>query len=222
MDSPRFQTKTDMVAELLRIELLRGIYRPGTQLRQEDVAQRFGVSPTPVREAFGILQAEGFLERRPHRGVVSVLANLRNMDDAYEIRGLVEALAVRRLIERKDSVAVAELARLLETESAVLRESQTHQFRLIGLEFHRAIARGSGSDSLMEVHALLSKRTMFRHPLDKGGMSRSHREHRELLEAIDRGAATKAARLVARHMAWNASLVRRAKRAAPRRRAQAD
>jgi DNA-binding GntR family transcriptional regulator len=63
-------TSSAFVADQLRDAILRGAIPPGTRLRQAQLAHEFGVSTTPVREAFQILQSEGIVESDPHRGVV--------------------------------------------------------------------------------------------------------------------------------------------------------
>lgn len=67
--SPR-RTKADVVYEALQNAIMSGIYEEGAHLRQEEVAEKFGVSQTPVREAFRRLEAEGLVEHAANRGVI--------------------------------------------------------------------------------------------------------------------------------------------------------
>ena len=67
--SPR-RTKADIVYEALQNSIMSGVLEEGAHLRQEEVAERFRVSQTPVREAFRRLEAEGLVEHAPNRGVV--------------------------------------------------------------------------------------------------------------------------------------------------------
>jgi DNA-binding GntR family transcriptional regulator len=210
MDRLRILTKTDGVAESLRAQILRGTFSPGTPLRQQDVAARLGVSSTPVREAFGILMAEGFLERRPHRGAV-VVGPPRDINDVYEIQGLIEGLAVRRLIQRNDRRVIEELTGLV-TASGALATPDVHRFRILASDFHQAIVDGARSEALAEIHAILARRTIFTTPLDKAGMRQVQRHHEALLEAIGRRATKRAVAVIAEHSIWNAASVRSAGR----------
>ena len=212
MTKLRFLTKTDGVAEALRLEILQGSLASGTQLRQDEVAERLGVSPTPVREAFAILEAEGFLDRRPHRGVVVAKADGDDMRDTYEVRGLLEALATQRVVARNDEGALNALERIVVKEGEALRVPDVHRFRLHGVEFHKALVRASASDVLMSTHSLLAKHTVFHPPLDGLGIQRAHREHKQLLAALKRGDGPRAAALARRHMQWNAELVQKAQK----------
>lgn len=64
------RTKADIVYEALQNAIMSGVVEAGEHLRQEEVAERFGVSQTPVREAFRRLETEGLVEHAPNRGVV--------------------------------------------------------------------------------------------------------------------------------------------------------
>src|SRR5688500_15710836 len=95
-----FSTKMEAVADSIRRRILDGKLPPGMQLMQEQVAQELGVSPTPVREAFGVLEAEGLIERRPHRGVVVAERDPQGVAEAFEFRSAVEVLAIKWIQER--------------------------------------------------------------------------------------------------------------------------
>src|ERR1700682_3249895 len=75
-----FTTKRESVVEYLRAEIVRGVLPAGTSLQQEDVARLLGLSPTPVREAFVVLEAEGLLESRRHKGVVVAQLDLSQLN----------------------------------------------------------------------------------------------------------------------------------------------
>src|SRR5690349_1021261 len=76
-------TIAEQVADALRQEIITGQLAAGTRLRQNDIAQRFGVSSTPVREAFGLLQSEGLVQIDPHRGVTVFLPDIQDLIEHY-------------------------------------------------------------------------------------------------------------------------------------------
>lgn len=98
---PLSRTKSETVYEALRTAIAMGRLRPGTPLRQEEVAARFGVSQTPVREAFRRLEAEGLVEHAANRGVV-----VRGVNAPDAGPPPLELLARRwsQLVEDPDSV----------------------------------------------------------------------------------------------------------------------
>ena len=87
-------TISEALARELRAGIQRGDYPPGVRLRQADLAERFGVSTTPVREAFALLQAEGLLRIDPHRGAFVYRPSDKDVSEFYEIREVLEDLAI--------------------------------------------------------------------------------------------------------------------------------
>src|SRR5918996_6401711 len=113
-DLLRRSTTAETVAQMLRNEIQRGQLPPGTRLRQNEVAQRFGVSTTPVREALALLQAEGLVRIDPHRGALVFHPTVADLRESYEIRGALESLAVTKAIPRLTEDLVKDLQKLID------------------------------------------------------------------------------------------------------------
>src|ERR1700755_1265283 len=92
--SPR--TIAGQVAARLRAEIVAGERAPGSKLRQVEIAKRYGVSTTPVREALAMLQREGLVRLHAQRGAVVFLPSVADLREHYEIRGALEALPAAR------------------------------------------------------------------------------------------------------------------------------
>jgi DNA-binding GntR family transcriptional regulator len=88
-------TSQEAVLSALRQAIVRGELQPGEQIRQEALAERFGVSRVPLREALKILEGEGSVTYRPHRGYFVAELSLDDLLEVYRIRQLLEAEAVR-------------------------------------------------------------------------------------------------------------------------------
>ena len=93
------QTISEAVAAQLREDIQRGLLQPGDRLRQGEIATRFGVSTTPVREAFQLLQAEGLVRTDPHRGAIVFRPTAADVREAYEIREALEHLAIEKAMD---------------------------------------------------------------------------------------------------------------------------
>ena len=195
----RFKTKSDTVASWLRSEVLAGRLQPGTQLLQEDIAEQLGVSSTPVREAFGMLEAEGFLERRPHRGVVVTSRNEDDVADANRIRTVLETYAVRELTKRVAPEMLAEMEQHLNDAHAAMVGGDTAGFRRASNGFHLAIIRGARSRSLNEIMNYMVPRSQLYSPVNAEWMPTRLAEHRRILEAIRAGDGKTAADLLTHH-----------------------
>jgi DNA-binding GntR family transcriptional regulator len=96
LSSAPLQTRAELVADRLRQAILAGEIPAGTPLRQVEMSKRFGVSTTPVREAFIALRREGLLLGDPHRGVVVFRPSRADVQENYEIRIELESLAASK------------------------------------------------------------------------------------------------------------------------------
>lgn len=132
-------SKTAYVLERLREDIRSGAINPGQPLRQTDLAQRYGVSPTPVREALRLLEADGAISYSPHKGATVAELSPGNVKDLYLLRAEVEGLATRLAVQRLPEGAGDEIAathrRLCETGSAGLDRARLNR------ELHFAIYR---------------------------------------------------------------------------------
>lgn len=108
------QSKTAYVVERLREEIATGLVIPGSALRQTEIAQRYGVSPTPVREALRILEAAGAIRYAPNRGATVREMAPDDADDLYHLRAEVEGFATRLAVERLDEALVPKLEELAD------------------------------------------------------------------------------------------------------------
>jgi len=97
------------VTHELRDAILSGFIPPGEQLRPRDLERRYGVSATPVREAIQRLAAERLVQIAPHRHATVVALDVDELEHIYELRLLLEPIAVARSLERGDSEWLAEV-----------------------------------------------------------------------------------------------------------------
>jgi DNA-binding GntR family transcriptional regulator len=198
----RFLTKADSVAEWLRTEILFGGLKAGTRLQQENIAARLGVSSTPVREAFGTLEAEGLLEREPHRGVVVARRDADDVGELTDVRALIEVLAIRRATKQSADVDFAEMEKALAEASACIQSGDVPGFRVASLRFHIGMVRASGSAPLKDLMGVITSRPILNAPLDAKSMVRGHKTHAQILAAMKHHDAERAVELISRHDHW--------------------
>jgi DNA-binding GntR family transcriptional regulator len=203
----RLLTKTDAVAQWIRSQILNGALSPGTQLLQQHVARSLDVSPTPVREAFAILEAEGFVRRRPHHGVSVVERDFQEIQTAYELRTAVEGFAVRRIVAR-DLLGLKVVEAAHRKAARAFRAHDPVSFRECTSAFHKALGLASGSETLSEVINTLVARSLFYTTLDRRRMRAQHAEHEEILKALRQGRAAEATSALARHIRANITELR--------------
>jgi DNA-binding GntR family transcriptional regulator len=193
-------TTAKVVAERLRGEIQQGTLSAGTRLRQNEVAQRFGVSTTPVREAFAQLQAEGLVRIDPHRGAVVFHPSVEDVLEFYEIREALESLAVSHAIPRMTPDAARDLDALIDrmrrTEDARKWLRWNDQFHLRLYESADRPRLSALIDNLRDASAPYIHMFVASRPLSQ----RANEEHQEILNACVRGDATAARRAIRAHL----------------------
>ena len=107
-----YVSKTDMVVALIRELIITGELPAGKQLRQRDLAARFHVSQTPVREAMRRLESEGLVVGDAHRGFTVVEADSGSTEENYRIRAALEELGASLAAPKIDEAGIARLTEL--------------------------------------------------------------------------------------------------------------
>ena len=217
----------DKLAAELQARVLSGELPSGTRLRQESLAEQYGVSRTPVREALRKLQASGLVELEPNRGALVRRLSPREIRDAYEVRAELEALAAGLAAERirpeqldRLHRAQAQFERALEqTVSARARQrgngvtgKGTALWGRANDEFHQTIQEASGNGAIVgaleHLHRSLP-RDLSRIVLGENTtlLRENVAEHRAILDALERHDVAGARELMHRHVRHAGALV---------------
>lgn len=205
------RTKVGKVVAFLRQAILTGDIAPGEWLRQDELAEKFGVSPTPIREAFRHLEAEGLVEHIPHRGVRAVAYDLNVADNYYELRALLEPYAVRKAAEVMDGNGLAALETLLEQARDHLQNNDMVGLTEVNWAFHKQLVGLCGSRLAQDVLAFVMRSfqldTLLLLPERAVA---SYEEHRAIFEALKKGDGETAAEMMRQNIenARNAMLAR--------------
>ena len=195
----RPRSLTAIVVERIRDMIVTGELRLGEQLSENVLAERLGVSRTPVREAFLRLEAERLVEVRPQRGTFVFACERSDVRDVCELREILEAGALRLAIERDRAGLVADLLRNVgEAAAAGVKTSAEYQPYDHG--YHEIIVSRSGNRQLIEAYAGIAGRVRaVRHRLIRtldqvAGSQDAHREVAERVRAGDDAGAEAALR----------------------------
>jgi len=135
----------EWVVEEIRQAIIEGVLRPGDRLVERDVAERFGVSRSPVREAIRLLIFEGFLVARSPRRVVVRELSRRDVEDLYDVRESLEVLTAGLAVRNATSDDISRLRELLERMKLTDDEEALHR---LGREFHEALTDVAGNPVL--------------------------------------------------------------------------
>lgn len=187
--------------------LLAGVLRPGTRINETDLAEEFGVSRTPLREALFLLAAEGLIESRPRRGFYVSELDPDTARDLYMTLGGLEALALDES-SPPDREHVAAL-RAIDQERARRPEDHDPAEAVdLDIEWHQTLVSGCSN---MELLALIEQcrqrvyRYEYAYVADFGRMgSKGLEQHALMAGALERGDLSEAARLVRAHWEYGA------------------
>lgn len=196
----------DVAKSYLEDRIVNGLFRPGQQIKEEDVSSRLEISRPPIREAFKILEGEGLVVRRPNRGVfVSQISE----KDVWEVYSLLQWLYELALSIGFDLITAGDIKKLeklvLEMDSCVKRHGPKviGRYQDLNTRFHCFFAHLADHRRLS---AMLSNLTAqirwqsYQAFTDIEHMRRSNLEHTEILEAISRRDREKALRLTRLHV----------------------
>jgi DNA-binding GntR family transcriptional regulator len=194
----------------VRHEILRGELPPGTRIRERDLAERLGISRTPIREALVEMAAEGLVVFLPRRGIVVSDPTVDEVEEIYALLGVLEGYAAAKVIRSMTNDELRELRRLTEALADSVRLKDTMKFMEINSEIHNVFLQKYPGSHLREICAKLREplyQARVRLLSSAGWMEQSLREHKELLRVFERRDARKIERLIRRH--WRFKETRR-------------
>jgi len=193
----QYSSKSDIVCAMLRELIISGELQPSEPLRQRDLAARFGVSQTPVREALRRLESEGLVSNDPHRGATVSESRSGAVEDNAQIRASLEPLGARLAARAVTAEQIANLRRL-NAEIAALSEGDP-AYGSLNREFHFSIYQAAASPMLLSMMRLL-----WQAMPDGPKVTRSHAEsalqHDEIIDALEARDADRAAEMTRKHI----------------------
>jgi DNA-binding GntR family transcriptional regulator len=173
-------------AELERM-IMSGELTGGDRINENLLAERFGVSRGPIREACRALTQEGLLVAIPNRGAFVREIALKDALEVYDVRAALDDLMGRTLAERINEAQLAELQRLIEQMDAAAANDDIDRYYPVNLAFHDCLLRFAGNQRLARLYDTLIKELhLFRRKglLEEGSMRISNEEHRRVLGAL--------------------------------------
>ena len=215
---PALPVKRDQIVDELRRRILAGVLPRGARLPQDELARDFGASITPVREALRLLEAEGLVVAEPHRGVRVAGVDLARVTATYVVRRLIESYAMRRATLRLSPRDLARAREILDRDPA---PGDPAAVRDRNREFHFLLYDRCGMPELVERIAALWQAFPWDLMLDpvidpaptrqirEARAAASHREHLDLLAAVETGDPDAVAAAAERHLSNGFAAIRR-------------
>jgi DNA-binding GntR family transcriptional regulator len=166
--------------------IIEGILKPGQRINPDEIAEQYGVSRIPVREALRSLGANGWVDIRPRHGAFVRQRSEAELFQIFEVRGVLDVAAARLAAERRTATHLAELDALAgDCLRAAEQGNRETDVATLNADFHLAVARASGNEVLSTMLGHLGKRVRWYYtavvPIRGVG---SAEEHLELVAAI--------------------------------------
>ena len=194
-------------AEELRLQLaddiVRGILPPGAALDESELARRFSVSRTPVREAIRMLAASGLVEVRAHRAAVVARPTPNQLAGMFEVMAELESLCAGFAAERMSGGERQALEAAHEKLRVLIQSGDPQSYHEVNEAFHGAIYAGAHNGYLAELTLATRgrvqpfRRAQFR---NLGRLAKSHVEHDRVVQAVLRGERVLAAQTMYAHI----------------------
>lgn len=202
MSAPLENVASHRIADALRTEILGGALVPGTRIRQEDLAERFGASRIPVREAIRMLHADGLITMVSNSGAWVSRLTLEECTEAYSIRERLEPLLLRMSLPLLPPAALERLGSLADE---MQHNDDVDVFLALDREFHLLSYSGAApSGYLWEIiHRLWNTTQHYRRAyagLVGVGLPATHMEHHLLVDCLRRNDADDAERVLVTHI----------------------
>lgn len=190
------------IAAALKEEILVGKYPPGTRIRQEDIAEQFGASRSPVREALRMLHADGLINLVAHTGAWIAELSLAECEEMYQIRERIEPLLLRLSIP---GLTEEQIEKLEEISARMEKNKDIETFLKLDREFHLLTYAGADTALLDEmVQRLWNTTQHYRRAYTKllagNGFKPAHYEHHLMLSAIKKRDLDDAERVLYGHI----------------------
>lgn len=193
MDERRVKPPSSLeehVYELIKQDILSGRLAPGTQLVEARLAEEFGVSKTPVREALIRLRLDGLVDIERFRGARVIRPSLTDVKEIFQLRRWIESGIAVSIAEQRPKEILDQLRKNIRTTRTALREGREDDYLAAIREFDHILAAGTGNTraarillDLYNIFAVIGAATL----LAPGRRERSIAEHQRIYEAISAG-----------------------------------
>ena len=203
----------DNLVRDIREMVLDGTPAPGQRVPERFLTEQFGVSRTPLREAIRALASEGTLELLPNRGARVTQVSAKEVDDLFEVMGVLEALSGELAAKKATAPDIAEVKALHYQMVLHFTRKELIDYFHLNQRIHEKILEIAGNKILMNMYQTLAfriRRARYVANISETRWSTAVKEHEELLAALESRDGEKLGHLLRRHLANTCEIVRKA------------
>lgn len=200
-DGERRQLLPQRIFEQLEDAIINRTYPPGSHLKEDEVGAELGVSRTPVREAFRMLQRAGWLEVHPHAGAYVRHPSVDQVVDVFELRQCLEEWGMGLTVNRINEIARAKLVDIVAEGMLAVKRKDVDAMARLNSVFHTTLAAATGNQLLRKLLEDLEKQIRWHFSVVAEEIGeQSWQEHAEIVDAITAKDVGKAKRLISEHI----------------------
>lgn len=228
MTARKKSTAMEIAYNLILEKITNEQLAPGTPLREEHLAEEFGISTTPVREAFRSLEHDGWVQRIPYRGTCLRTFTEEEILDLYLLREAIEGIAVKLAVERATPEDWQLLADAVAADAQYLADLKASNQKCVPSYdsdrlFHHAIIKAAHSPVLLDRNTTLRAQVNLIALTGQGETSiedieQVHEEHKMIFDAMKRRWADAAEKLLREHIANASSKFQNSRQTSPKNR----
>jgi len=192
-------TLRERILETIREAIIKGSLKAGEKVAEPELAERFGISRTPIREAFRQLESEGYLTVIPRKGAVVAAFSQKDVEEFYAIKSILEGYAAKRACENISSKDIEKLESINLKLSLLAESGDVKHFFKIHNDFHDLFIRAANNEKLYDlINSLVGKfqRLRLASLSIPGRMKISVEEHQKIIEAFRKRNSAAAEKLV--------------------------
>jgi DNA-binding GntR family transcriptional regulator len=192
-------TLREKILETIRDAIISGGLKAGEKVAEPELAERFGISRTPIREAFRQLESEGYLTVIPRKGAVVASFSQKDVEEFYAIKSILEGYAARKACTRLTLREIDKLQAINDKLHLLAGEGDVKHFFKVHNSFHELFVRAADNEKLAEIIINLVERFQRLRIASlsvPGRMEFSVKEHQKIIEAFRNGNADLAEALV--------------------------
>lgn len=203
MERGIYQTKSEIIYQAIKADIINGKYKPDERIVISDVAREFGASDIPVREAMRHLESDGLIQSKPYVGAIVTNFDLADIRKIYQIRAVLEGLATRQAVDRINKNGLKKLETILSKMTKAVGSGNYVLLSNLNRKFHQVIYAASENEYLIKVifdlwDMSLRARAIFSFMPDRA--QAAIEEHANIVAALKKKDEGSAEKLVIHHM----------------------
>ncbi len=194
---------TTIIFEKIREDILSDVYNNGDKIVEAKLAEQLGVSRTPVREALKQLELDGLVENIPNRGVIVKGISKSDIADIYTIRQAIEGIAAEWCIERITDQSLRDLKEIYDLMEFYTTKGDIEKICELNTKFHELIYHSTNSrylEQILKDFQIFIKSTRNKSLRSEGRLEEALKEHRDIIDAIEKKDVEKAKMAVNHHV----------------------